>query len=72
MYLLHGDTAGHSTLLCKYAAWGAQFDVDHMLSCKHGRFHMLRHNDTWDVIAGLLTEVCSDVSTEPHLQQVIG
>ena len=51
---------------------GEQFDVDHVLICKHGEFHILRHNETRDLIAGLLSEVCTDVSKEPRLQPLSG
>ena len=51
---------------------GEQFDVDHVLTCKHGGFHILRHNETRDLIAGLLSEVCTDVSKEPRLQPLSG
>ncbi len=51
---------------------GEPFDVDHVLSCRHGGFHTLRHNDTRDLIAGLIAEVCPDVSTEPRLQPLSG
>ena len=41
------------------------------LPCRLGGLRGLtfvRHNDLRDITAGLLSRVCSDVATEPHLQ----
>ena len=32
----------------------------------------IRHNEIWDLTAALLSEVCHNVSTEPHLQPMTG
>ena len=37
-----------------------------------GGFPTIRHNELRDVTASLLTEVCHDVATEPHLQPLSG
>ena len=41
-------------------------------SCPHGAFPIIRHNDVRDLTAKLLSEVCHDVQTEPHLQPLTG
>ena len=53
-------------------ACGASFSVDHVLSCPKGglRIPSLRHNEIRNLTATLLTEVCSQVCTEPELQPV--
>ena len=51
-------------------ACGASFSVDHVLSCPKGGLPSLRHNEIRDLTATLLTEVCSQVCTEPELQPV--
>ncbi len=37
-----------------------------------GGFPTLRYNELRDMTASLLTEVCSNVATEPHLQPLSG
>ena len=51
---------------------GANFDIDHALSCKKGGFISLRHNKLRNVTASLLSEVCKDVAIEPMLQPLTG
>ena len=51
---------------------GESFEVDHVMSCRHGGFHTLRHNEIQDLLAGLFREVCHDVSVEPCLQPLTG
>ena len=51
---------------------GKPFSVEHALSCPKGGFPTLRHNEIRDLTANLLSEVCHNVSTEPHLQPVTG
>ena len=46
------------------------FSVEHALSCPKGGLPSIRHNEMRDLMATLLTEVCSQVSTEPELQPV--
>ena len=47
---------------------GKSFTVEHALSCARGGFPSIRHNEIRDITASLITEVCHDVSVEPHLQ----
>ena len=43
-----------------------------ILSCPTGGFPIVRHNELRDVTVNLLQEVCHDVCSEPHLQQLSG
>ena len=54
--------------------WGVPFDIDHVMSCHHGGFQSLRHNETIAryLLARLFAEVCSDVCMEPRLQPLSG
>ena len=49
-----------STCVC-----GQAFDTTHALSCPTGGLPSIRHNEVRDLLARTLTEVCSDVATEP-------
>ena len=40
--------------------------------CHMGGFPAIRHNEIRDITATLLTEVCSNVATEPHMQPLSG
>ena len=51
---------------------GTNFSVEHALSCPKGGFPSIRHNEIRDLTANLLSEVCNNVCTEPHLQPVTG
>ena len=51
---------------------GAKFEPDHQMICRQGGYVSLRHNELRDLTASLMRKVCSDVSTEPMLQQVSG
>ena len=51
---------------------GAAFTVQHVLSSPKGGFPTLRHNEIRDSTAKLMTEVCHDVSVEPHLHPLTG
>ena len=53
-------------------ACGKSFSVEHALSCPTGGFPSLRHNEIRDTVSAWLSEVCSNVSVEPHLQPVTG
>ena len=53
-----------------HCACGSSFSVDHALSCPKGGLPSIRHNEIRDLTAKLLTEVCSQVATEPELQPV--
>ena len=47
-----------------------QFSVEHALSCFHGGFPSIHHNEIRDITAELLSEVCHNVGTEPPLQPI--
>ena len=47
---------------------GKSFTVEHALSCPLGGFPSIRLNEIRDLTANLKTEVCHNVSIEPHLQ----
>ena len=55
-----------------YCACGQSFSLDHALSCNRGGFTILRHNELQDLTGELLSQVCHNVSTEPHLQPLNG
>ena len=42
------------------------------LSCNKGGFPSLQHNEIRDLTASLVSEVCSNVAVEPHLQPLSG
>ena len=48
------------------------FSVDHAMICTRGGFVIQRHNELRDIEAELLNMVCSDVQTEPVLQDITG
>ncbi len=49
-------------------ACGANFTIEHALSCPRGGFQSIRYNEIRDLTATLMTEVCNDVCVEPDLQ----
>ena len=51
---------------------GTPFSVEHMLSCPKGGYPSIRHNEIRDLSANLMSEVCNNVSIEPHLQPITG
>ena len=51
---------------------GANYEINHVMTCRQGGFHTIRHNDLRDVISDLLREVNQEVVTEPRLQQLSG
>ena len=51
---------------------GANFSVNHVLTCRQGGWHTIRHNDLRDSLTDLLNEVCTEVTKEPHLQPLSG
>ena len=51
---------------------GAQFTIEHALSCHCGGYTSIRHNEGRDITADIMTEVCHGVGVEPHLQPVTG
>ena len=55
-----------------HCSCGQPFSVEHALTCKTGGFPAVRHNEVRDITAMLLTEICHGVTTEPHLQPLLG
>ena len=51
-------------------ARGANFTVEHVLSCPRGGLISIRHNEIRDITANVLSEVCNDVWVEPELQEL--
>ena len=49
---------------------GANFTLEHVLSCPHGGSPSIHHNEIRDITANLLTEFCNDVCVEQDLQEV--
>ena len=45
---------------------GKSFAVEHALSCPLGGFPSIPHNEIRDLTANLMTEVCHNISIEPH------
>ena len=67
--LHYGWTLSNTPRLCNC---GKAFTIDHTMVCHMGGFPMIRHNEISDLTASLLTEVCSNVAIEPHLQPLSG
>ena len=67
--LRYGWSPVNAPLNC---ACGTHFSVEHVLSCPKGGYPSIRHNEIRDLTAALLSEVCHNVSTEPHLQPITG
>ena len=67
--LRYGWKLSHTPAKCNC---GLAFSADHAMICHMGGFPTIRHNELRDVTASLLTEVCNDVATEPHLQPLSG
>lgn len=51
---------------------GKDFSVDHSMSCSHGGYLGLRHNEVRDLLGNLLDETCHNVSLEPELGPLDG
>ena len=60
----------HPSNLPLQCTCGKQFSVEHALSCSHGGFPSIRHNELRDITAELMSEVCHNVGTEPPLQPI--
>ena len=63
--LRYGWSLPHTPAKCNC---GSPFSVDHAMICPMGGFPTIRHNELRDLTATLLTQVCHNVATEPHLQ----
>ena len=51
---------------------GQAFTVEHALSCSHGGYLGLRHNEVRDLLGEVLDEICVNVSLEPALKPLDG
>ena len=51
---------------------GGLFTVDHAMVCRRGGLIIQRHNEIKDLEAEMLRMVCTDVETEPVLQEITG
>ena len=49
-----------------------RFTLEHTLSCPHGGFPSIRHNEIRNITAHLMSEVCHKVGIEPTLQPLSG
>ena len=67
--LRYGWSPVNTPLNC---ACGTHFSVEHALSCLKGRYPSIRCNEIRDLTAALMSKVCHNVSTEPHLQPMTG
>ena len=56
----------------KQCVCGAEYDINHCLTCKNGGFIHFRHNIVRDTVGKLTSEVCKDVRIEPALLPVTG
>ena len=65
--LRYGWVTSRSPTRC---ACGANFTVEHALSCPRRGFPSIHHNEIRDITANLLSEVCNDVRVEPDLQEL--
>ena len=55
--------------MCTY---GDLFTVDHAMVCRRGGLIIQRHNEIRDLEAEMFRMVCTDVETEPVLQEITG
>ena len=51
---------------------GAQFSVEHALTCPGSSFTFIGHNGIRDLTANVFSEVCNGVQIEPDLQPLTG
>ena len=51
---------------------GANFPIEHALSCPKGGFPTICHNEIRNSTVSLMTEVCNDVQLEPNLHPLTG
>ena len=77
MILLFKSAFRHAVMLCyhwtpsacpTFCAYGHDFTVEHSISCPEGGFPSLKHNEVHDLTVNMMSEVCSNVSVQPHLQ----
>jgi len=51
---------------------GKDFSLSHNLSCPHGAFSIIRHNEIRNLTANFMSEVTHDVQLEPQLHHLSG
>ena len=61
-------TTGDCRTCLHCALGGSQFTLSHALSCPTGGYPSIQHNEIWDLTAGFLKRVATNVFVEPHLQ----
>ena len=69
---LHLRYGWHPRQLPSHCVCGKEFSIDHSLSCSHGGYLGVRHNEVRNLLGGLLEETCTNVSLEPLLQRLEG
>ena len=57
-------------LLPSHCVCNKSFSIEHALSCPHGGFTTIRHNEIRGITAHLMSEVCHNVGVEPPLQNI--
>ena len=58
--------------LPSHCVCGKDFSLSHALSCPHGAFPIIRHNEIRNLTASLMSEVCHNVQIEPQLHPLSG
>ena len=61
--------AKNTPAICPF---GKEFSLTHALPCAKGGYTHLRHNESRDVFANQMDDVCRDVQIEPKLQSLDG
>ena len=69
VYLRYG---WHPARLPSTCVCGKEFTIDHSLSCSHGGYLGLRHNEVRDLLGELLDDTCHNVLLEPPLTNLSG
>ena len=58
--------------LPSHCVCGKDFSLSHALSCPHGAFPIILHNEIRNLTASLMSEVCHNVQIEPQLHPLSG
>ena len=69
LHLRYGWTPPRLPTAC---VCGQPFHVDHALSCSHGGYLGLRHNEVRDLLGEVLEDTCLNVCLEPALKPLEG
>ena len=69
LQLRYGWTPPRLPSLC---VCGNSFGIDHALSCSHGGYLGIRHNEVRDLLGELLDKTCTIVCLEPVLKPIDG